>query len=65
MLSTLAPNFFWSSSSDQLENAIVELNELKAQVIAVYGKEVAKEAIIHIESLTKVLELQMFAPNCF
>ncbi len=46
--------------SDQLEEAIVELDELKAQVIAVYGEEVAKEAIIHIENLIEVLELQIF-----
>jgi hypothetical protein len=46
--------------SDQLEEAIVELDELKAQVIAVYGEELAKEAIIHIENLIEVLELQIF-----
>jgi hypothetical protein len=45
--------------TDQLASAIVELNKLKAEVIAIFGQVAAAETVFQIENLIGALEKQM------
>jgi hypothetical protein len=48
--------------TDQLAPAIVELNKLKAEVIAIFGQVAAAETVFQIENLIGALEKQMSLP---